>query len=620
MARARAYHDAGFRDLARAKLQEAINADPSIPLPADLSDLLPGVAERLTARFDAAVVPWLRLGGEVAVPVVLFGLLIYSRTRKTTPSLDVTEFDASGADWAVGKTMSALIKQRLTQAAPARADLMRLITGPIEPVPIPADVVAGVSTLIPAAKLLSALPGWMLPATAYTLAGTLHRNAVHGAGLTVTLSVNKRIVSSLTLWQREFDPELPSPADASSYYVLAEPAAVWATFELHRILAAGKSFDVMGTSDWRSWAYFRAGVRHESLNHRLAAKSMYAQAVNRDGGNRAARVNFGSLLIADGRDDEGMEQYKRVADDGDAAAANPALYSALYRLASAQYHKGDTDGSLGSARQLVERIRKARPSASDADDGEGSLALFLRDIEPVVIAMYAALLAATGEAAAADEQLASVDLTRPIPELQYNLACLYAMKAEKADPAGRPALLTQALAALVYAISLDPDNAAAAADDRSFQAFQAEPELLRKFTALAGGTAPVSALEALSVIGADHAKKLADAGIKTHGDLVVACASRQEAERLATTVGVSPDTALRWARVAELLRLPQLTPVHANVLVLAGIDSLWSVKALSAAAMTQRFTDAAPKGVAVPPAAQFTAWANEAALLSSRVA
>jgi hypothetical protein len=192
-----------------------------------------------------------------------------------------------------------------------------------------------------------------------------------------------------------------------------------------------------------------------------------------------------------------------------------------------------------------------------------------------VIAPSARVLAA----ALASESLPSdVDQLWPSTEFQYNLACYYSMLGKD---------LVSSIEHLEFAASLDRSKVASyAATDRItvLSNVSNSPDTSARFakiiTPLEPPLAPAapSDLASLIVIGPERAAGLLSHDVATPADLVVKCTTLTGASVAAASVGVKLDTMLRWARVAELMRLPNMKPAHINALTLGGLDSLAALR------------------------------------------
>ena len=98
-------------------------------------------------------------------------------------------------------------------------------------------------------------------------------------------------------------------------------------------------------------------------------------------------------------------------------------------------------------------------------------------------------------------------------------------------------------------------------------------------TADGNGTAPTMGssghvrVAEIEGIGAGQAAKLADAGIHTTDDLLMAGALPAGRARVASATGISPDSILGWVNRADLMRIPGVGAQYSDLLEAAGVDS-----------------------------------------------
>lgn len=445
----------GRDEAALAALEAAIREHPDEEVPTNLHFLSGGKVERLrearrwVARREAL---FELLLGVLAVLGVIAALLF---RRWAEPQLEIGEFEATGPEAGVGSGFAALVAddlKRLSRGAGARAGSARtieVVRGPIEPISIPATVAALIPGSLSWMKAAPALLQWLSLRPRLSLSGTLHRLPRRGAGVTLVLLRNGRAVAGETLWESHFaamvEPAEPGGAAADRSAWLVEPAATWLLYHLplahHPGDASKHELRLLGASDWRSYALFRAGLRYEEDGNPDAARRMYERALSRDAGNRGARTNLAALFMERGENQRAIEELHRVigTDPLTADLADPVTYSALYRLASAEYHSGSHADAQATAVTLMRRIRRAQRHATP---GDADLRSYLESIEPssLVLAIgTAAHQAATlGGLQRLAQRLAAVDTLSADAVVQYNLAVTYWVMAEHqhAEPSG----------------------------------------------------------------------------------------------------------------------------------------------------------------------------------------
>jgi tetratricopeptide (TPR) repeat protein len=307
--------DMGLYTEAGERFKEVIEENPGIDVPEELEYLLGG-------KIFFWRLPWWIWPMDKLIIAVLVMLQIRNLLR---PRLDIEDFDKGATNLEIGKGLAAMVEMSFKQIGESGAHGSRpsLIAGPIEKFEIPADVMSK----HPYIKIVYAFIEWLLRTDVYTLSGHLQKPGGDlGAGLTLSLVRKKtgEIMANETIWQKDFDPAItPSEANGPApYYRLAEPAAIWTLFQDEAVRDKlslrsrikrwfmpklfKKKFALLGTSDWLSFAYFRAGVRWTKEDRNDKAQKLYVEALNRDMNNRGALFNLGAL------DTEAGKEYDRA--------------------------------------------------------------------------------------------------------------------------------------------------------------------------------------------------------------------------------------------------------------------------------------------------------------------
>jgi tetratricopeptide (TPR) repeat protein len=317
-----------------------------------------------------------------------------------------------------------------------------------------------------------------------------------------------QILHSETFWEWEFDdPSNPSQDDVGArLHQLAEYVAVWVLFnrsswsssrKAARFLPSrfrGRFFRgpepitnraAFGTSDWKSYAYFRAGHFAAEQGREQATKNMYVKALKADPNFTDPRVNLGRWLLLQDEYIRAKRQLKRAIDvhrclciEGIDVHRRPAYYSAIYNLALVRYTEAKQGSQideerrkaiLGEARKLIEGLitdieetlelirglddpdppgaaqpqpdkQDAEPAANRSEPAPGArcperyrdpnLAQYLEGIKPVIEAALACVLIELGEEEEGLKRtLAIADLASVMPRVQFNLACCYSVLA-----------------------------------------------------------------------------------------------------------------------------------------------------------------------------------------------
>lgn len=288
------YAEAGER------LKKVVEENPGIDVPKNLTYLF---GDKI---FFWRLPWWIRPLGELVLALLIVFLVVRRIYNLRKPRLDIEDFDKGATNLDIGKGLAAMVEVSFKQIGESGAHGSRpsLIDGPIEKFEIPADV----KSVHPYIKIMTQLFEWVFRPDVYTLSGYLQKPGGDlGAGLTLLLVRKNKgeIIANETIWQKDFDPAITpqEEKDPAPYYRLAEPAAIWTIF--HDELPFKKKLTLLGTRDWLSFAYFRAGVRWAREDRKDKAQKLYLEALNQDTDNRGAWFNLGAL-------DTEAEEYERA--------------------------------------------------------------------------------------------------------------------------------------------------------------------------------------------------------------------------------------------------------------------------------------------------------------------
>jgi tetratricopeptide (TPR) repeat protein len=618
---ARAYKKTNSLEAAAAELQKWIQRHPESPVPADLEDLLPGQFDALLWKVRHSLGPWIGpvLKG-LGVLVLLF-LVLLRMTHLVRPFLVIGDFESSGSDATLGKRIATLVRQNLAEPRSARSSLT-IASGPVEPIQVPAEITSGLSSAVPMAQTVTALLRWVSPRQVVTITGLLHPQGLRGVGVTLTIAENQRASHSATLWQRDFEPDfapVPVGTDGAlatqAFDLLIAPSATWVQFQMQKVYGSSKKISFQ-TRDWRSQTAFDAGLRLTDLGRSGAAQIMYLRALAHDPKNFAAQLNL-ALLLPSSEISEQVKQLEYVATKTKGQTYDSTYYSAAFSLATVLTDLGKNKEASNIAKELTNQITKDL-----AKFDRTGIRKFFKSTDNSAQEKYLRVIAPSARviaAALASEPLPSdVDQLWPSTEFQYNLACYYSMLGKD---------LVSSLEHLEFAASLNRSKVVSqAATDRNtvLSNVSNSPDTSARFaeiiTPIEPPVAPAapSVLASLIVIGLERAAMLVSNGVVSPADLILKCTTFTAASAVAASVGVKLDTMLRWARVAELTRLPNIQPSHINALTLGGLDSLAALREVmpaKIAAVLQDWRSDAP----APSADTIGAWALEIMNTSSVV-
>jgi tetratricopeptide (TPR) repeat protein len=424
--------DLGNDKAAREEVKRVVKEHPAAKVPDELQYLFMGDLSKPLNLFKNGLY-WRALTEYRATrhwPAVLLGVLLlplvcvvfwrliclYLNILATLgrPKLDIGDFQGeleSGGAKNVSALMEEVIVGLYTEVdAPRR---VHLVSAPMEPLNVPETVKSSVPSHI---NILLALIDWALPQPVIILQGHLHPPGDRGVGLTLAL-VDKRtgrILDEHTMWQEDYGPDSDpgSQSDKNSsiahHYRLAKPAAVWTLYKYNEHGRA-RGTKLLGAKDWRSYAFFLAGVDWRLQRNNKQARQMFVEALNCDVNNQGAMLNLATLDVEEAARTDGV--YERAIDrltkaQGDASRnswlrtkekdvhENPVWYKATYQLAAVYSYCGESGKAKKQAKDLwmaTHQTRQELNKAGGARLQRKNLRAFLESIEPLAVTLYAGI-------------------------------------------------------------------------------------------------------------------------------------------------------------------------------------------------------------------------------------
>lgn len=103
---------------------------------------------------------------------------------------------------------------------------------------------------------------------------------------------------------------------------------------------------------------------------------------------------------------------------------------------------------------------------------------------------------------------------------------------------------------------------------------------------------PIATIEG---IGPAYAEKLKGAGIKTTADLLDKAKDPKGRKAVAATTGITETLVLKWANMADLLRVPGVGEEYSELLEAAGVDTVKELRTRNAANLTKAMQEANAK-------------------------
>lgn len=129
-------------------------------------------------------------------------------------------------------------------------------------------------------------------------------------------------------------------------------------------------------------------------------------------------------------------------------------------------------------------------------------------------------------------------------------------------------------------------------------------------------------VEEIEGVGPVLAGKLREAGIKTTHDLLNACAAAKGRRDVCTQTGIAEKQLLKWANMADLMRISGIGPEFSELLEAAGVDTVKELRGRNAenlALKLAEINEAKKLTRRVPSAAEVTRWIENAKTLDARI-
>lgn len=129
-------------------------------------------------------------------------------------------------------------------------------------------------------------------------------------------------------------------------------------------------------------------------------------------------------------------------------------------------------------------------------------------------------------------------------------------------------------------------------------------------------------IDEIEGIGPKYAERLQAAGVKTTEDLLNVCGSRKGREAFAAQTEFSTSQLLKWANMADLMRISGVGEEFSELLEAAGVDTVKELATRNAenlAAKMKEVNEAKKLTRAVPAASQVQKWVDQAKSLEPAI-
>jgi len=540
----------GLEDEAKGKLKTYVNEDPTFGQKADDFAFfdrphVPLWTEIRKARIDTAPLFVASLPHVIrTMPVIealILALFIGLIGRKFswwgTPTLNIKDISEGKKGDEVNAEFTAEMAHQLMDfnTASRASHQILLVSAPISPDKVDYSASIPIATGWLNNVLKTVLPS-LLARPSLAVTGLL-KEGQNGTidSLTIQIDSGNRIFAKHTIAAREFGLEKDNQD-------LAICAAVWILFVLHttqlnyfskltallRRIACRPEPNILGTSDWETYAWFALGVKWGQRIENDQAKAAYLRALTFDPKFLASRVNLAGVYQR-AADLEDCDQDKKVwllecaykqletfgiaLDERQINRDDPTLYTGLFLRAAICHDLSDTPKGLKKREYLKEANKAADDLViwiSNMLEAKSRIFLSKRVIQylewrlPVAESMRLGLkiksLPPSIEIDSGDKK----DLSRVSKILServdiyslYNLSCTYAMFAdrEKKPTEGifYPDSLIFLQRSLEYAASIGKLGSgftgtlakviARVKNDLSFKSFRGDPDFQRVIT------------------------------------------------------------------------------------------------------------------------------------------
>jgi predicted RecB family nuclease len=122
-------------------------------------------------------------------------------------------------------------------------------------------------------------------------------------------------------------------------------------------------------------------------------------------------------------------------------------------------------------------------------------------------------------------------------------------------------------------------------------------------------------IQEIEGIGPKYGEQLAKAEIKTTDDLLERCCDKKGRQGIAETTGLGETLLLKWANMADLMRIKGVARQYSELLECAGVDTVKELRNRNAENLAQKMSEVnAEKKLAKasPTAAEVAKWVEEA--------
>ena len=129
-------------------------------------------------------------------------------------------------------------------------------------------------------------------------------------------------------------------------------------------------------------------------------------------------------------------------------------------------------------------------------------------------------------------------------------------------------------------------------------------------------------IAAMRAVGPFYAAKLKAVGIRSSTKLLERTRTPKARRQLAEVSGIPPEYILKWANIADLMRVPGIAEDYSELLAAAGVDTVKELKRRNAANLVARMAEINERSKMVdllPSEKRVARWIEEAKLLEPMI-
>jgi tetratricopeptide (TPR) repeat protein len=452
--------------------------------------------------------------------LVLLALLLTRLVRRRLPPLvNVEKFEDATKDLAIGVGLTDMLVDEI-QSDDSSGSVERVTNDPSSSAVDVSEILGtkwkGVAALL---RVLSWHRVINVRGDVFVITGDDPKKPQ--CGVTINVVGGRHIISTRTFRVRDH-----GGSEGEQLFSVIPYAGAWVaeTLASQRSLAKPPP---PSEKDWRSWGYFRQGVRHHENNQVDKARSLYVKSIEAEANSVAAWLNLVSLDVRNEKDWpralRRLDVVNKLIDD-DLKPADANWHRALYwRTVTLLHQQKSPVQALECAVELVHHVARSslafigtRPSAAHTGlntNPQLDLQRLVYNMEGRSVALLAAAMVENGELPALEGPVVSFDRVKALTTLadlkaadvhvddvlgllhglydrtgmpssaRYNLACTYARAfglAKSADD--KKHYLDRAMADLEAGVEGRQDWVDWAREkDTAFKAVRDDPAAKRRF-------------------------------------------------------------------------------------------------------------------------------------------